>query len=85
MTYGTVCRDALDQVVGDDIGCAVLVRTCSKVVAINAFAGKADKDAARLDLTAVGHNGVDGDRLGQRQPGQQFIGGIFCMKRTSLG
>ena len=71
---GTVCRDALDRVVGDDIGCAVLVRTCSKVVAINAFAGKADKDAARLDLAAVRNDCMNADRLGQRQAGQQLIG-----------
>ena len=60
--------------VGNDIFCAAPVGTGGVVMAVNTLAGEADKNAARLDLAAVGHNGADGDRLGQRQSGQQLIG-----------
>ena len=69
-----VRRHALDGMVGNDIFCAAPVGTGGVVMAVNTLAGEADKNTARLDLAAVGHNGADGDRLGQRQSGQQLIG-----------
>ena len=43
-------------------------------MAVDTLPGEADEHAAGFNLAAVGHNGMDGYRLGQRQASQQFIG-----------
>ena len=82
---GAVGGDAVNRVVRDDIFRTVFVRTGGKIVSIDTLAGEADKDAARFDHAAVGHNRMDGDRLGQRQPGQQFIGRNVLHENDLLG
>src|SRR5699024_11884779 len=65
---------AVNGSVDDDIFRAGLTRRGGKVMPNHPRAREADKDAAGCDAAAVCHNGVDGDRAGQGQPGKQFIG-----------
>ena len=77
-------RHPLYRVVGDDIGRAVPAGAGGKGMAVDPLAGEADEHTARRHVAAVGHNGMDGDRFGQAQPGKQFIGGDRLHKDASF-